>query len=510
MNTPVLHRTGFSARLGIVLICLSICYFAATAAFGADAISLSGLSGSNGFVFAGIAADEIDWDPAGGPHGGYQTTSQKCVTCHSAHGAAGSDVTGNPGTNTAINRSSTGCAFCHILGAPAAPNGTPAGFNPATTNVLVYKATGGLTDAAAFATEEASGHSLGEHPGGIPGSTIAHTVVLSCSTCHLVHGSTVTAWKPDDFYGAVSNPTSVTGYKFLRDNPSGNLRATTDPLRNDTVPNTVGEALAAGIELEELNQFTLSVWCANCHDKTLQPEHLEHKNGVNWLGYFVSSGAGSSIAHLADPSSSTALSDVTEDGMGHRSNLFDVATGANDCYTCHRAGLTVKGEIEDYATSLTLPFKYQDTFQYQMYAYQGNIDNHYPAQCSRCHYGTANYAIDKNRVGTNQTADFPHSSANDRKLMGDFTLDASDPYDPNAVTTSLDWSQLAMTDNGLRTAYCGRCHIPNDSGLSGGFENGPWVEFFISEHEMAHLVPSGWMLNPILGGDLYSPGVGTP
>ena len=480
------------------------CFFVASSALAAELVSLSTLRGDESFVFAGVSADDIDWELAGepkGPHGGYRTTSQKCVTCHSAHGAVGANATGIPGTNLALNRSATGCAFCHTLGAPAAPNGTPEDRNLATDHVWVYTATNGNTDSLAFADAEASGHRIGE-VSTVPASSIDTAVTLACSTCHLVHGNTVGAWLPTDIDPTAPETTDVVGYKFLRDNPAGAFRSTGDPLRNAKVPNNAYEATLlygdATNEVAEVNQYTLSVWCANCHDYTLRLAQPVLSDGSPSVAdSFVTFGSLMNTVHV-ELTDDKVLAEGYATGLAHRvpmQGAYSSMSGSMECYSCHRGGLSAEGGTP--ATAGTSVEK-----------------------CARCHFGYEDYANDAKRLasGAKPNGDFPHSATGARALLGDFILDGTDPYAIDPIPSGTDdlggktvnetlrgWSDT----NEFRTLICGRCHAYKDSDTSGGPGDEAWVEFERSYHTPAHRFPDEWLLRPQLGPrDLFSPGVG--
>ena len=451
------------ARWQRAAACLSVCLFflCAASAYAIDTVDM-GLLGSGD----GLGAIES----GRGPHGGYDTTSTKCLTCHSAtHNA-----TGDGGAN-ALLLGSTGCEYCHLTDAPGA-SGTE-----------VYRATDGKTDQGAFVQAEASGHFLGI-VSSVPASTIelaGGSAVLTCSTCHAVHGSTAGIWRPADFYGSeVATPTSMVGYKFLRANPSSTWRAAGDP-GNTPVPNGSDVAVDdAVIDTAVVNQFALSVWCANCHDAAFQDQQVVLDNGMLSVEdtFTVSGSLPFSSVHAT--SGDQSIADGYQVGMSHRSPSPGVYTGAAQCYTCHRGGLTADGTCDPVALDGVSGI-FADAFI-----------NSGKTKCARCHYGYANYAVDANRLAS--IADFPHSSAGDIKLLGDFSLDAGDPYRSGAIASHA--GLRTMDTQQLRASACGRCHVDNvkDSGTL----------FDLSYHSISHAYPPGWLLNLPLGDILHSPGVG--
>ncbi|MCL2491455.1 MAG: hypothetical protein FWE87_01725 [Coriobacteriia bacterium] len=508
MSTLFSHRTRFASPIMIVCICLFICLFSATYAYGIDEVTLSTLAGESGFVLTGATVDDIDWDV--NPHGGYSATSSKCVTCHSLHGASAAGVSGEAGSNVALLRSSTGCAYCHILGSPASPNGTPEGRLEEAKHVWVYQATGGRADGVGSDGTAVSGHFLGAKLG-IPASTNKNSGILGCSTCHVVHGSAASAWLPTDLYDLFENteaPTSVAGYKFLRANPSQGWRDAGDAL-NKAVPNNVAEAhkMYGADSIDEVNQFTLSIWCANCHDYAFNPARVPLEDDT-FSEEETMTVSDIYLGSIHTDKGTKAISDTHKQGVAHRTpmqGLYADKTGAMECYTCHRAGLSPRGEALDATAINTLPAKYQDAFTV------GNVDLHPEARCARCHYGFANYAIDKERLAVGGDSDFPHSATGPRALLGDYLLaDSAEPYDHAIITGQavLDALNTTTNVNSFRAGMCGRCHVVNDMGATGGKDDKNWIEFTRSYHWLEHAFSSEWQLTPALGtSDLHSPGV---
>ncbi|MCL2818138.1 MAG: hypothetical protein FWD41_00155 [Actinomycetia bacterium] len=523
-----------------VSFCVALCLFLLPMIGGADEISLFDLAGESDFVFMGTPAEEIPWDIEPGvpnnPHGGYQTTSSKCITCHSTHGAAGTDISGD-GANMFLGRSSSGCAYCHILGAPAAPNGTPSGGPlPSNADFWVYTNVGYSADGSQYGGDlnARSGHLLGAKAE-VPASTMEGGFILGCSTCHVVHGSAVGAWLPTDLYdpsGTAEWATSNVGYKFLRSNPSGSQRDPSDPA-NVAVPNDIGEATALYQDIDALNQFTLSVWCANCHDAAFNAQRVPYHDmsaDYSLVETFTVTGLPLKNIHPStDPQDKESISDDHYYGFSHRSpkpsynpsqNTEMFYTGSMECYSCHRGGLSSRGEA---LVGAPLPPGYESALKPGAQDWQIDVDP--KAQCARCHYGFANYAVDKVRL---TTGDFPHSFNGARGHLGNFMIaDSADPYGEATQQNPIDelsnnpynvinlsskqqWAPpnqvvTITSDNVFREGFCGRCHVVDE--FIDGIE-GNQIRFIKSYHWLQHSMPSYWMFTPLMDpGVWHSPGV---
>jgi hypothetical protein len=171
-----------------------------------------------------------------------------------------------------------------------------------------------------------------------------------------------------------------------------------------------------------------------------------------------------------------------------------VYAGAGQCYTCHRGGLSAKGEAANLDAIASLPSVFQGAFSLS------DVDENAKAKCARCHYGYANYAIDSKRVGASKTSDFPHSSEGDIKLLGGFTLTGDKPYEQNAVSAT-EGTDFTYSEDDLRKISCGRCHVVRDAQ---DYE-GTGVQFIRSYHVLDHLF-DGWLFDLNLDGTLFSPG----
>ena len=106
----------------------------------------------------------------------------------------------------------------------------------------------------------------------------------------------------------------------------------------------------------------------------------------------------------------------------HTSPMASAGNGPGQCFTCHRAGLSVKPAAPAYDAGR--------------------------ASCERCHYGTGSFATDPARL--DPAGDFPHSADDGSAfLLGAWTMDAQTGAVTSETITAADTSKV-----------CLRCHIP--------------------------------------------------
>ena len=168
----------------------------------------------------------------------------------------------------------------------------------------------------------------------------------------------------------------------------------TDPLAE--------EAIASAV-----NNASLSVWCADCHNLNIGGwEHLTNAE----LGF---------KAH-------------TE--RTHPAPYTGAHSGPGQCYSCHRNDLPRINGINP-ATGVAVP--------------GGTTD-----ACSQCHYGTGNYKENRDPADPEYVAsDFPHSGeTGDYKLLGSYSILRTNP----SINTSIDETISIGPDN--VDAVCLRCH----------------------------------------------------
>jgi len=462
---------------GVALLVCVVFLLASTGAFAAsfDSISLKTMDAVTaddvqpvmyfepeyfGAGFAAFPSNGDQYVPGGGtssntsvgrgPHGGYSTTSSKCGVCHAAHSAY-SDSEGLGSDRHLLRQGSTGCEYCHLSGSVIDGAG-------GASNRIVYTGGSGVSD-----LEKGSGRSGHEISGSevtIPVSN-GHEITLTCASCHMVHGAN-TGWLPDDFWGspgqyANSETTAKFGYKLLRSDPLG--------AGYPALTHASG-SYSLATDTEVINQYTMNVWCANCHDKAV----------VSWPSVesqattFTAEGTPHETAYASATPEAGAL---RPDGK-HASVLKGIYSGSGQCYSCHRGDLlapdasTASGVNAVASTAELASFR---SLGYYPLAANSLAEQDHNLECSACHFGTADYAFAK-ALGS----DWPHMSNGDVKILGS--------NDDAGYTVASD--------------ACARCHVSdeNEAGL-----------LWISQHYIDHTYIFSELIETI--GSLeasYSPG----
>jgi len=515
----------------VVTVCATVVVAVPAFAANVSEISISGLGASGAGVYKGAFGDtrfaepehfggtffprdgnQYVWRDSGGntlpvsfelrgrgPHGGYITTSAKCSVCHSAHASpveapSSSLISAISSINSLTRAGSTGCEYCHLTGSPI------------DSNAIVYHGGDGVSQTTGLD----SGHSLGLGMT-VPASTLG-TVDMTCTTCHVVHGAAAAMWTPSEFWqGGVTDPLGLgpnagnfadagqfennetvdeLGYKMLRTNPSGRQNGAV-PESSANLPDNPATSV------DQINQYTLGIWCANCHNSAYNP--MEDSRALATNGVFDSmtttfTALDPALVHnqnggFAEGYDGTVIDDP------HSSVFYGVYSGPGQCYTCHRGDLNLawpttatwgpNGVIEpiDDADNPDLDelarFRALGYFELEPTSTPASqtADQAHNLACSSCHFGTADYA----RWASG--SDWPHRSPDgDIALLG--LIEAGDPpADPAELTN-----------------FCARCHVDVSD------ETQVPNNFVISQHYIEHSQPDtvGGLLGLLQG--ILSPG----
>lgn len=437
------------------------------------------------------AYDGTETVPGGGdyqnPHGGYDTSTNKCKVCHAVHRAEGAYYL------LRADSQDDACDYCHIGSAHSskvvydlnsAGKATTNGHTIGASTYIPDSTVAQWTEVVTLETADANGDPLTEdievraydeakndmyrfarHHGHseATGSNRRNYVpigplALRCMSCHQVHNAEAMTWRVrsvTDSHGQQDE--TVAGYKLLRQFPSGTFVGTTDTYGQISIGNisTVPEStLTAGVNFDNVramgadpgaltfrgrsynmpmwvaqsfdgehdrnendaeeaiaaavNNGTLSVWCADCHNLNIGGwEHLANEE----LGF---------KAH-------------TE--RTHPAPYTGSHSGPGQCYSCHRNDLP---RINGY-DPVTM-------------AAEGTADS-----CSQCHYGTGNYYENRQDEANveYETSDFPHSGEDgDYKMLGSYSIVPIAAYGGSATTID---NNVAVTADNL-DAVCIRCH----------------------------------------------------
>jgi cytochrome c553 len=308
-----------------------------------------------------------------------------------------------------------------------------------------------------------------------------------------VHGAGV--WSPTDFWGEdgqTGNGESTVdiGYKLLRRNPSG--------VGDAVATSATGQLGAPAVDSRQVNQYTLGVWCASCHDKA-----FEVQNGTSEETTFAARPKSGNGWHKTDPVAERLPEGTSIDGV-HSTVLTGVYSGPGQCYTCHRGSLPADPDLAEAFTigtteqrlALLNPYRALGYFQLTNGASQSEqlAQQNANLTCSRCHFGTADFAF------FSPGSDWPHRSIGDVSMLGDWTREPGDEADGFKPGDALTVQAGDIPDTINYT--CQRCHIRPVLN-----ENA----YIISHRVPDHAFNFADFLNTIgLLNDQYSPGYQAP
>lgn len=418
------------------------------------------------------------------PHGGYDTTTNKCKVCHAVHRAGGSY------SLMRADSESDACVYCHVGGSAhssktvydANPGGmgTSVGHTIGSTAVIPDSSVDQTLEALEVSSVDASGNPTTEtvyarradpaknrifrlgrqHSQDPPGDFTSGYVrvgptALTCLSCHQPHNAPDIAWRPMGFPDDVSR--TATGYKLLRSSPSGSIWGPDDMPYGGGGPPTVSYTTDGMKGFKAYANYPVTGY-VNSSNAIRTPEttltadvHGPGKTiwtSPDW-GYSPTSTPGPSrdpaavnqyalsvwcadchnlnIGYWRGGKIADLREPAHETSRTHPAPFVGAGNGPAQCYTCHRADLSPVPTDGAYDVA-TL-------------------------QCEKCHYGTGSYAVDPRRVSPSGGADFPHSAeTSGTKMLGAWTVDASGSVEPTQITQSnLDLVCLRCHKQGSKT-----------------------------------------------------------
>jgi hypothetical protein len=397
-----------------------------------------------------------------GPHGGYDTSTNKCKVCHAVHRAEGTYYL------LRANSIDDACNYCHIdsphsrkevyTGNDAGiytPNGHTMGASSRIPDSTVYQESvtvtlqGTSVKVRTYNEEKKQmfrvqwyGRSPLGHPtqGPLTQPQFGKTgpTPLNCSSCHQVHNATSQIWQPARYLTGHNSPYAVgapdwkmtEGYKLLRRFPG----ATT----------TYGAGGWAGTTaIAKVPETTLVADQQFSTNFSKETTYVGIDDGLTWrqtdwvVGQDAWTGDAKNVTqgalsvwcadcHNLNIGTRGVVTGDAELGFGraHAERTHPVpASRGFQCYSCHRSGMSAA------------------------------------SGCNRCHYNTSNYlsdaAADLSSFG--RPTDFPHAGADDEyKLLGAFSIASAPPATfPN--TWEVVYTETAVGANNL-DAVCIRCH----------------------------------------------------
>jgi len=477
--TPtVIGANGASAFSYKDLMDATAKYEGAYAAFNSSVVPTWYASTVATDVYVMGAPTATNGTPAGyGPHGGYDTASNKCKVCHAVHRAEGAYFL------LRADSQDDACDYCHIGGSAhsskvvytdnpagtATTNGhTIGGQNqpPDSTGLMwtvdVHMATVACDNTTTIEATvpvraydpvkpgmyriEPYAHSFAGHPieSGVPTWAKVGPLALRCMNCHQVHNATAQIWRPQAYSAAYGTTETVGGvdvlkfgYQLLKRYPSGSANTTglvgltTAMLVKvpETTLNSVNSPVASAVAVNysNTNSFQTTyyevgvtssqpVWVVNEFNNTAYEAVVNNLTLSIWCG----------DCHNLNIGSNTEI--PVELGLrshAERTHPVPFAHGGQ-CYSCHQAG-------QD-GVSLV-----------------GTVASNVGTGCNRCHYPSSSYNTYKS--GT----DFPHSSGTDSiKLLGNYSW-TQPIYNVSYAATLTVPVAGGITANNL-DAVCLRCH----------------------------------------------------
>ncbi len=418
------------------------------------------------------------WVP--GPHGGYDTGTNKCKTCHAVHRAGGAYYL------LRADSQDDACSYCHIGGsahsAKVVYTLNPAGIY--TTNGHTMGAQSLIPDSSVdqdletvtlYTTDE-SGTTVSEdikvrrydnkknkmfrfarHHGQSPAGTDRSgymrigPLALRCLNCHQPHNATDLVWRPTNIF----DNTQKTSYKLLRKSPSGSIfggisgdgrydngmvnwtqfddydttgfvnssNIITVPEETMTAANTGKDASSGSTD----PSFPNTIYTA--YEGVTDPAHLHGPDrDPQTINQFALSAWCADCHNLNigywKHLEVVELGSRTHSDRTHPAPYSGAYNGPGQCYSCHRNDLPRVPSTSYYNTGR--------------------------ASCDQCHFGTGTYAVTIAAAGSGQDSgyDFPHSGqTNSIKLLGNYS---NVPGSTTVVDATITASNI--------DAVCIRCH----------------------------------------------------
>ncbi|MDI6716167.1 MAG: hypothetical protein QME63_04400 [Actinomycetota bacterium] len=213
-----------------------------------------------------------------GPHGGYDTTTNKCKTCHAVHRATGTFAL------MRVDSPDQACEYCHVgdhrhsvvsaywkAGTIYPANGHTIGADSAIpdSSVWQWEETINIT-LADGTTRQARKRHYNPTKNRIMRWTVhagkwfrVGPISLRCQSCHQPHNAYRQVWKPamspvaQAKFGLPAGTTWSRGYKLLRNSPSGGIASmdvTGLGIKSDNV--TVNSTADSRLNFKQIGEFT--------------------------------------------------------------------------------------------------------------------------------------------------------------------------------------------------------------------------------------------------------------
>jgi hypothetical protein len=452
---------------------------------------------------------------ATGPHGGYNTTTNKCKVCHAVHRAEGAYYL------LRADSQDDACSYCHVGSAHSSrvvydlnpdgmytTNGHTIGAQSYVPDSSIRQTAQNLTLSStdadgnpisqtikvrSYDTEKVQMYRFFRQHGqsavsynraGTPDTWGAPLVTgtarsgyqkigplaLRCMSCHQPHNATNEVWRPRTFTAftsanystAVDGPNSTTGYKLLRRSPAGQTYGapsftaageTTEYYGGNQVIKALEDTAKAGVNYSQNNSA----------------EFTYVENGVTraaplWIAQDIhDSGSETGVYRYPAKVNEMALSywcaDCHNLNVGGTQELTNVELG----FKAHNE----RTHPAPYYGAYTGPGQCYSCHRNDLPPQMGLTAAADPRglgspaainagreSCTQCHFGTGDYYQVRKNAATMQNSDFPHSGRpTDIKLLGSYNIS-------NGNTTG-GWTPVyntaTITDTSL-DQVCLRCH----------------------------------------------------
>ena len=423
-------------------------------------------------------------ETATGPHGGYNTTTNKCKVCHAVHRAEGAYYL------LRADSQDDACSYCHIGSAHSSRivydlnpdgiytmNGHTIGASSSIPDSSIMQQTKDVVlstvDAAmlpitetikvrTYDDEKLQMFRFARHHGqaaasysrtGTPdtwGTTVITgaarsgyqkigPLALRCMNCHQPHNAVGEIWRPrvfapftaDTYSTVVDGPFSTTGYKLLKRSPASttigaaSFTAASDPTEYwgaNQIVKAIEDSATAGVNFSQTQSGSFTYT----------------ENGVTraapvWVAQDIH-----------------APADGTDAGVYRYPNKVNTAALSWWCADCHNLNIggweplhneelgfkahTERTHPAPFYGAYTGPGQcyscHRNDLPVQMGTSTGPEGGTAPAalyagreSCTQCHFGTGDYYQSRMNAATAVESDFPHSgSANDMKLLGAYSV----------------------------------------------------------------------------------------
>ena len=428
------------------------------AADGASAFSYQDLQDASAKREGGYAAfDDTefvgDYD---NPHGGYDTSTNKCKVCHAVHRAEGAYYL------LRADSQDDACDYCHIGGSAHSSlvvydngkytmNGHTIGASTAIPDSTVEQWTETVTissvDSAmnpisedihvrAYDAEKAEMFRFSRHHGhgatgtGRSGWKKVGPLALRCMNCHQVHNATNQVWRPaETIVASAAVGPQGDGYKLLKLFPSGSTTGTV----NAYDLYDVGEAvkvpeatLTAGVNFSqhESAEFTYTEAFGTSQAYSAPIWVAQHIGPEAGLEHGADRDAWSVSTRLHCPSGAPTV--TTSTSVAGRSSQTSSSASRPTPRGPTRLRTPVPTPVLASATAVTAarvsPPIMGGTFDGTTFPVNGSL-NAGRNGCTQCHYGTQDYYQNRMNPATAVDSDFPHSANGDSiKLLGGYSI----------------------------------------------------------------------------------------